>query len=174
MDLSASLRPRHGGRLFPYVPSSLPYASGGAVADHLPQRVILSVRRRSPAETERHPSRVSLLSNGVAMGRKGGYLSVDLSANWRPRPGGGSSHMYLSYLPMLRGRARWPPTSQRDGVYPVEKPGQQERAPETSVLSLQRSRNRSERRVVVREPFREFAAAGRGRLFPYVPSSLVL
>ena len=46
-----------------------------------------------------------------------------------------------------------------DRRFPREKPSKQKKAPETSVLSLQRSRNRSERRVVVRGPFREL---GRG------------
>ena len=50
-----------------------------------------------------------------------------------------------------------------DRRFPREKPSKQKKAPETSVLSLQRSRNRSERMVVVREPFREFEAAGRPR-----------
>ena len=63
-----------------------------------------------------------------------------------------------------------------DRRFPREKPSKQENSPETSVLSLQRSRNRSERRVVVRGPFREFEAAGRpraGRLpictLPFLP-----
>ena len=63
----------------------------------------------------------------------------------RGRPGGGSSHMYLSsfttLVPMLRGRA----------VYVVEKRAQHGKAAETSVVSLQQSRDESERRVLVRE-----------------------
>ena len=54
-----------------------------------------------------------------------------------------------------------------DRRFPREKPSKQKKAPETSVLSLQRSRNRSERRVVVRGPFRELGrGSGPGRRLP--------
>ena len=56
-----------------------------------------------------------------------------------------------------------------DRRFPMEKPSKQKKASETSVLSLQRSRNELERRVVVSEPFREFEAAAQvaGHGFPY-------